>query len=110
MNLVMVYHPNCKHSRNFKPEYLKLAEHVVYEKLNVNVFAINDGFAPEVKRSLPLFSEIQYYPTILLYRNDDKNTVIEFNPSSKEEQYAFNRIGIFSFLKDYGARNVEKSD
>ena len=56
MNFVFVYHPNCKYSRNLKPEFERLAQQVVSEGLNVNVMAINDGFAPELKRVLPQFS------------------------------------------------------
>lgn len=77
--------------------------------MNVNVVAINDGFAPELKRALPNYKGVHYYPTILLYKNDASNTVIEFNPEHAEnDKYAFNSVGMMNFLEDNGAYKKKK--
>jgi thiol-disulfide isomerase/thioredoxin len=97
-NLVLVYHPNCRYSREIKPEWIKLAQQNLHDKKNLNILAVNDGFAPEIKKHLP-GAIIHYYPTILLYKND---RVIEFNPGHRDPQFHFNLNGLNMFLTQNG--------
>ena len=73
--IVLVYHPNCRFSKEFRAEWIKLAFDVYRNNRALNVVAINDGFAPELRKQVPGY-EIKYYPTVLLYRN---GSALEFN-------------------------------
>ena len=90
-NLVMVYHPNCKHCQDFRNEYLKYAYEIYPTKKDINVIAVNDGFANLVSKQLPGFPQISYYPTVVLYSPD--GSIKEFNPEGKE-QFPFTFDGL----------------
>ena len=98
-----MYHPGCKYSKDMQPEMIKLANAVQSKGLEVNVLAVNDGFAPQIRKEVTNF-KITYYPTILLYSGKD---VIEFNPPDKDK-YNNNAYGIQEFLGDNGIKSKSK--
>ena len=61
----------------------------------INILAVNDGFAPTIRKEVKDF-KITYYPAILLYKNDGKKPV-EFNPVD-QDKYNNNSYGILEFL------------
>lgn len=52
-NLVLIYHPNCKFSQQFKIEWIKYAFDSYRNNKNLNMIAINDGFAPLSRKHVP---------------------------------------------------------
>ena len=97
-NFVMIYDPKCKACNAFKPEYAKIAELVQKNKSKLNVLAINNGGAtPKV---IPGNFEIQYYPTILFFKNDQEKSIVEFNPENgdKKDEFSMDFEGIKNFL------------
>jgi len=68
----------------------------------LNILAVNDGIE-SYRKYLPGNLSIEYYPTILLLKNDKDMTAVEFNAeeeASKEKiQYEMNFNGFMLFLK-----------
>lgn len=68
-NLLVVYHPQCKHCNDMKEEFAKLSQLVQEKKVPLNVLSVNDGI-PGYKKFLPGNLKIEYYPYILFLKND----------------------------------------
>merc|ERR1712100_734166 len=76
-NLLLVYHPQCKHCQAVRSDWIQLAQTIVDKKVPVNVLAINDG-QTSYKKLLPGNLKIDYYPLVLLLKNDQEQTAVEF--------------------------------
>ena len=70
-NLLLVYQPQCPHCQQMKEEWIKLSQTIVQNKVPVNILSINDGIKG-YEKILPGNIKIQYYPMILLLKNDQE--------------------------------------
>ena len=55
----------------------------------------NGGATPKV---IPGNYEIQYYPTILFFKNDQEKSIVEFNPEGAKDQFSMDFEGLKNFL------------
>jgi hypothetical protein len=68
-NLLLVYHPKCGHCKALKDNWIHLSQKIQQEKIALNLLAINDGIQG-YKKQLPGNLKVEYYPYILLLKND----------------------------------------
>lgn len=100
-NFLLVYHPQCSHCQSMREDWVKLSQKIQQNKLPLNILAVNDG-NKEYKKVLPGNLNIEYYPYILLLKNDKDQSVVEFNSDKegeKEKQFDYNLTGFENFLK-----------
>lgn len=110
MNLVMVYHPTCKYSIEMSKHFSALANVVNKGNMKLNIVGINDGIGATYRKELPGNAQINYYPMILLFKNDATMSISEFNPndetqgqvSSQKDELPFNFDGLKMFLQKEG--------
>jgi len=86
MNLVMVYHPTCKYSIEMAKHFSNMANVVNKGNMKLNLIGINDGLAPTYRKELPGNVQVNYYPMILLFKNDATMSISEFNPFKDEDE------------------------
>lgn len=77
-NLLLVYNPQCDHCMKMKDDWITLSNKINAKKVPLNVLAINDGIK-EYEKQLPGNLQIEYYPMVLLLKNDQDQSVVEFN-------------------------------
>ena len=66
----------------------------------MNVIAINDG--SKTKKVIPGTFEVQGYPSILLFKNDKDQSLVEFDPEGpKVNEFPFTADGLNSFIAKY---------
>lgn len=82
MNLVMVYHPTCKYSIEMAKHFSNMANVVNKGNMKLNLIGINDGLA-DYHKELPGNAKVNYYPMILLFKNDATMSITEFNPDAE---------------------------
>jgi hypothetical protein len=64
------------------------------------VIAINDG--SQTKKVIPGTFEVQGYPSVLLFKNDKDQSLVEFDPEGpKVNEFPFTAAGLNSFIAKY---------
>jgi hypothetical protein len=92
--------------------FTNMANVVHKGNMKLNLIGINDGLAPAYRKELPGNAQINYYPLILLFKNDATMSINEFNPQTDETQnegqvssqkeLPFNFDGLKMFLEKEG--------